>query len=361
MDLRIGFDARAAFLDPRRGFGRVTRALAEALLRLAPGRLTLYVPHRAHVPLPWYPLAARVVPLRRPRRGAFLCDPLAWRFTLARYPVDVLHLPAWGVPPGLRLPVVATFHDATPLHFPSPPGQWSRYRLILAIRSLTRATLVHAVSRHAGQECREATGIPEERIRVVLHGVEERFRAAAVARPPRHLLFVGSAEPHKNLGLLLAMLALPGAERLPALAIVGAVSEAALPAQLRAGDRITLVSACSDETLIELYRGALALLIPSRNEGFGLPALEAMACGCPVFAARAGALGEVCGEAGRLLSPDDPTAWRDALLALSENPSQRELLAQAGAARARELTWDRAAVAMLEVYREAAAAFGARG
>jgi len=85
-----------------------------------------------------------------------------------------------------------------------------------------------------------------------------------------------------------------------------------------------------------------------------------MACGCPVLAARAGALGELCGGAGRLLSPDDPSAWRDALLDLIENPSQRELAVQAGLARARELTWDRAAVAMLEIYREAAAVFGVR-
>ena len=97
--VRIGFDARAAFLDPDRGFGRFTRALAEALLQAVPGDVVVFVPHGFLVPPPWYLRAASVVQLVRPRRGAFLLDGPAWAFTLRRHRVDVLHLPTWGVPP----------------------------------------------------------------------------------------------------------------------------------------------------------------------------------------------------------------------------------------------------------------------
>ncbi len=144
--MRIGLDARAAFLDPERGFGRVTRELADALLAVAPGQVVVFVPHGAQVPAAWYPLAGAVVQLSRPRRGAFVSDGPAWAWTLRRHPVDVLHLPAWGVPPGIPVPVVATFHDATPFRFPSPPRAWQRHRLRAAVRSLRRADLVHAVS-----------------------------------------------------------------------------------------------------------------------------------------------------------------------------------------------------------------------
>jgi glycosyltransferase involved in cell wall biosynthesis len=79
--------------------------------------------------------------------------------------------------------------------------------------------------------------------------------------------------------------------------------------------RVRREASPDDRTLVSLYQRALVLLVPSRNEGFGLPALEAMACGCPVLAARAGALPEVCGEAAVLLDPDVPDAWRKAVLA----------------------------------------------
>jgi glycosyltransferase involved in cell wall biosynthesis len=352
--LRIGFDARAAFLDPNRGFGRVTRSLAEALLRLMPHEIVLFVPHGNPLPQPWYPLAARIVALHRPRRGAFLFDGPAWRMTLARTPVDVLHLPAWTVPPHLPVPVVATFYDATPFRFPSPPEPWRRHRARQAIRSLARAAAVHAISDHARRELLATVNIPPERAFVAHLGVSNDFTPARPSPPPEHLLFVGGSDPHKNLGLVLSAITSPDAARLPPLAVVGAAAGDRRLAAPHLLGRVQRIGQADDRQLASLYRRALAVLIPSRNEGFGLPALEAMACGCPVLAARAGALPEVCGDAAQLLDLDDPGAWRAAMLALLDEPSRRNALLEAGLARARTFTWERAARELAGVYRAVA-------
>jgi glycosyltransferase involved in cell wall biosynthesis len=350
----VGFDARAAFLDPHRGFGRVARCLADALLRVVPGEVLLFVPHGSAIPAPWYPLAAGVVELRRPRRAAFLVDGPAWRWTLRRRRVDVLHIPAWGVPPGLSaVPVVATGYDATPLRFPSPPGAWQRRRLAMALRSLRRAAAVHVISAHAGRELAALAGVPAARMHVVHLGAGAPFAPPPRAVTPAHLLFVGGLDPHKNVELLAAMLRLPGSDRLPPLVVAGPAAPAGPLAEAFAAGRARFVAARSDAELAALYHGALAVLLPSRNEGFGLPAVEAMACGCPVLAADAGALPEVCAGAAVLLSPDDPAAWRDAAVSLRDDAGHRRALVDAGLSRAGELTWERAARGLIEVYRAA--------
>ena len=349
--MRIGFDARAAFLDPHRGFGRVARAVVEALLGAVPGEVVVFVPHGALVPPPWYSRAAAVVQLTRPRRGAFLFDAPAWAVTLPRHRLDVLHLPTWGVPPGLRLPVVATFYDATPFRFASPPERWKRHRARRAIASLARADRVHAISRHAAGELAELGFASADRIGVVHLGVEQGFTPAQAAAAPGYALFVGGGDPHKNLELILAAWASPAAPALPPLVVAGGATADPRLRPLLAAGAVRGVPDPGDGELAELYRGALALVMPSRNEGFGLPALEAMACGCPVLAARAGALPEVCGDAAVLLDPDDPGAWREALAALAADPARRAGLVAAGIERAAAFTWERTAAGLLDLYR----------
>ncbi|HLE61304.1 MAG TPA: glycosyltransferase, partial [Thermoanaerobaculaceae bacterium] len=264
--MRIGLDARAAFLDPNRGFGRVTRSLAGELLRLLPGEVVLFVPHGSPVPQPWYPLAARIVALRRPRRGAFLFDGPAWRLTLARTSVDVLHLPTWTVPSRLPVPVVATFYDATPFRFPSPPEPWRRHRARQAIRSLARATAVHAISHHARSELLATVGVSPEKVFVAHLGVGTEFLPASVQVPPEHLLFVGGSDPHKNLELVLTVLTSPDAHRLPPLVVVGAAACDRRLAEPRLQGRVRRAVSPNDPTLVSLYQRAFALLVPSHNE-----------------------------------------------------------------------------------------------
>ena len=346
--MRIGLDTRAAFVDPHRGFGRVARALADALLDVLPGEVVVFVSHGASVPSSWYPRAASVVQLSRPRRGAFLADPIAWPLTLRRHNVDVLHLPTWGVPRGVPVPTVATFYDATPFRFPSPPERWKRRRAVMAARSLVRARAVHAISHHARAELLAFTKVAGERVEVIHLGVDPAFSPAPDPEPPRHLLFVGGADPHKNLSMLLDLLASPEARALPPLVVAG---PSAAPGRGGSPPVARLVPHPTDAELVQLYRGALALLVPSRNEGFGLPALEAMACGCPVIAADAGALPEVCGGAAIVLDPGDRAAWLAAIAALAADPGRRSVLREAGLARAGAFTWERTARAMAELYR----------
>lgn len=352
--VRIGLDARAAFLDPHRGFGRFARALADALLDAVPGEVVLFVSHGARVPHSWYSRAASVVQLSRPRRGAFLFDPIAWAVTLRRHGVDVLHLPTWGVPRGVPVPTVATFYDATPFRFASPPQRWKRWRARMTTRSLVRATAIHAISQHAKTELLDVAPVRAEKVSVVHLGVDVMFSPAPAPERSRHLLFVGGADPHKNLDLLIDVLSDPAARALPQLVIAGPTAVHLRGRAPALGVVMKLVPSPTDSELVDLYRGALALLVPSRNEGFGLPALEAMACGCPVVAADTGALPEVCGDAAILLDPDDRAAWLDAITMLATDAHRVGVLREAGLARARSFTWNRTASSMLDLYRRTA-------
>jgi len=141
------------------------------------------------------------------------------------------------------------------------------------------------------------------------------------------------------------------------LVVVGAATSdphaAALLAPLVRDGRATVLTAVSDDALAALYRGAFATLVPSHNEGFGLPALEAMACGCPVIASNCGALPEICGGAALLVGPDDATLWWEAMSAVQANSDRRAAMIAAGLARAASLTWDHCAAGMSGLYREA--------
>ncbi|HSP19934.1 MAG TPA: glycosyltransferase family 1 protein, partial [Myxococcaceae bacterium] len=222
--------------------------------------------------------------------------------------------------------------------------------------ALQRARGLLTVSEFARGELAGRLGVPPWRWSVVPPGVDARFRPptpeerlqlrARLGLPARFLLAVGNPKPHKNMALLARIAArLP----VPLVLLAGDGLERVFPRPTR------VLSEVDEEHLPALYGSAEALLLPSRHEGFGLPALEAMATGTPVLAASAGALPEVTGGAAELLDPDDPEAWIHAASALVATPALRVRWASAGRERARAFTWERCARQTLAVYRSALA------
>jgi glycosyltransferase involved in cell wall biosynthesis len=240
-------------------------------------------------------------------------------------------------------PAVLTVHD---LSFERDPSVMSRrdrlvFRAVVP-RSARRAALVLAVSKRTRADLVELYGLPPERIGVTPHGVDPVFRPDDAATNGGYLLFVGAVQARKN---PLAALRAADETGLP-LVVVGPAKDAALADELsRRGASVR--GWVTKGELAELYRGAAALVLPTRYEGFGLPVLEAMASGTPVVATPDPALREVAGDAAVYAEPDEFAA------ALRRALERRGELAAAGLERARLFTWAETARLTADVYRAA--------
>jgi glycosyltransferase involved in cell wall biosynthesis len=242
---------------------------------------------------------------------------------------------------------VVVIHDVAALRHPGAySSSYVRYQRLMLPPLARRARLVITVSEFSRAELVEVLEIAPERIAVIPGGVGERFRAdvdpSAVRRryalETPYALVVGTVSERKNLALLtLASRALR--DRGVELVLAGADRD-----YLRATDvPLRRLGYVPDDQLPALYAGATALAMPSRYEGFGLPCLEAMACGTPVVAAAAGALPETVGEAGLLVDPADPEAFAGELIAASCDRQTRDRLVEAGLERAAGFSWARTA------------------
>jgi len=283
--------------------------------------------------------------------------------------LDVVHAPSVAVPPRGRYRLVVTVHDAAPLLFPEtypPRGRRFHRRGIAA--AARRADLVITVSQAAADEIEKHTDIPAERVRVVPNGVDlteasdDDVVAARVAfdlgeRP--YVLWLGSLEPRKNVGVLVEAFARWAATSdVPHQLVLAGPSgwvedrDAVLAPARRLGDRVRTIGRVGDDHLRGLYRGADIFVLPSRHEGFGIPVLEAMAQGTPVIASDIPALREVAGDAARLITPTDPDAWASALDDLLHDRDRHADLGEAGRRRAELFSWERCATETRAVYRE---------
>ena len=273
--------------------------------------------------------------------------------------------PAWG---GWRS--VVTLHDLAFLLYPATHTPASRAYYGATGESVRRAARVIAVSQRTASDAVRLLGVDPARIRVVHEAAAPSFSPRARdALPPLarrlgfdparpYVLFVGTLEPRKNLPLLLEAFALVRRQIDAQLVLVGArgwLDEPILAAHARSGvgDAARFVGTLDEEDLAVLYSHAGVFGLPSLYEGFGLPVLEAMACGAPVVSSNAGPLPEVAGDAALLLKPEDAAAWADALLDVLTTPPLADGLRTRGFARACTFSWDRAALATRDVYREA--------
>lgn len=251
---------------------------------------------------------------------------------------------------------VVTVHDLIHFKVPEAFSPWRRFgaRALLR-RGVSAAGGIITVSEATRRDLVERFPSVAGKVRVVPNGVSPFFRpcadGAACDLPTRspYLLCVGNRKPHKNLAAAVEALALLREERPELLlVVVGDVFEGWEAVLQRAGslgvrERILDVSAAGDTQLRCLYTHAEALLFPSLYEGFGLPVLEAMACGAPVVASNRSSLPEVVGDAGVLVDPGSPREMADAVLRLRREPGLREDLVRRGRARAAAFGWERSA------------------
>ena len=263
--------------------------------------------------------------------------------------MQVLHCPTQRAPTRSLVPLVVTFHDLAILRHPETFNRWTRtYSRRVLPKVVRAATQLIAVSEFTKRELFDLLDVPPEKVRVIPNAVGEPFTAEGAAAAGDYVLAVSTLEPRKNLSRLIEGYRRAGLNGLPLL-VAGAAGWGGVRVE---GDGVRWLGEVQDDDLARLYRGARAVAYVSLYEGFGLPVLEAMACGAPVVAARNDALEEVSGGAAVLVDPLDP----DAIAAgLHEAIDRREELRPLGLARARIFDWHRVARETVGVYREAAA------
>ncbi len=390
--LRIGVDASC--WANGRGYGRFTQELLRAMVAMAPHHtFVCFVDPAAEAK---WDLRMPNVELVRVAQSASPTDAAAadgsrgpsdiLRFTRAVWAqtLDVMFSPSvytyFPVPPGLRL--VVTVHDAIAERFPELTLPSQRARLFWRAKvwlALRQSTLVLTVSEYSARELMEVLHIPRRRLRVAVEApaaiytpsVSDDVRAAAarlgLPAAARWLIYVGGFSPHKRVHAIVTAhgaLARELGANAPHLLLVGKLSGDAflgnhkeIREAIAAAGTEALVhwtGFLPDEELRHLHTGALALLLPSLAEGFGLPAVEAAACGCPVIATTASPLPELLEGGGLFVAPGDDDALASAMRRVSTQETERVSMARTALARAGELTWTRAARAALDTLQEAA-------
>src|SRR6266851_1661927 len=301
------------------------------------------------LPVPPLPVAGyRLASSRRRYRGhlAGYEEAVVLGSDLARIAPDVYHAIDLKLPARAPVPLVVTLHDLIPWAWGGPTMRGERFRFWLGRRLLRRADMVLAVSQATADDAVRLGRVDRKRIQIVPEAAGDEFRPRPGAPDrvrkrwgikPGYLLFVGALDARKDPdSLLRAWTAANQSGRELELVIAGDPGPQA-PANMGAAHRLGHVD---DPELADLYAAAGCLLFPSRYEGFGLPCLEAMACGCPVAAFRNSSLPEVVGTAGELVTDGDAEALGRAAAALSQDPARAR---RAGLERAKGFGWRKAA------------------
>lgn len=300
-----------------------------------------------------------------------LWEQIATPFVLRRLRPDLLHGMAFALPFGWRGPAVVTIFDLSFMRYPGRLGSARRLYLRLAVRSAARrARRVLAISQSGRAEIAALLDVPEVRIDVAYPGVGpdfyprpegqvDAFRAREDL-PERYILHLGTLEPRKNLTVLIrayARLPQRGAVKLVLAGGRGWRTEPvlALIEQLGLKDDVILPGFIPGSRLPMWYNAAQLLAYPSVYEGFGMPLVEALACGVPVVASDTTSLPEAAGPGGVLLPPGDVEAWSDTLSRLLDDPERRAELAARGREHARTFKWTQTARQTVDSYRRALA------
>lgn len=391
--MRIGVDATC--WANARGYGRFARELLRAMVvEGASHEFVCFVDDRAARCFDLSGASVRMVVVHQtasPTTAASAAGSRSvadmWRMTraVAREELDVFFSPSvytyFPLPPSLA--AVITFHDAIADRFPSLTLPSPRARLFWRVKvqmALAQSRIVLTVSDYAAAQVSRTLGVSRDRIRVAVEAaapayqpsesVEDVMAAARRAGVPdgrRWFAYVGGFNPHKHVDAIVrahASLARDTAEP-PVLVLVGALDDDPFfGSQQRirdeitrcgTGDHVRWAGYVPDDELRHLLSGAIALVLPSESEGFGLPAVEAAACGVPVIATTESPLPQLLEGGGIFVPPGDADALGSAMQCLAADESRRQALAAGALARARALSWTSSARAALSALEEAAA------
>ncbi len=376
--ITVGVDGRSLLGEPT-GVGRYLRNILREMTSLAPDiGFRVYLDRNGDDGLGEHPRIDR-----RRRGGARGSNVVAWTqwvlpAMIRREPVALVHFPFYTMPLLLDRPSVVTIHDITfSLHPEWFPWKARISFAALAPWSARRARLVLTVSECSRRDLIARYGLDPSRVAAVPLAADRSFtpRSAAEVREVTgrlglatpYLLHLGSLHPRRNLERLLEAFALL-ADRRPDLRLVlaGRVEapwtriEPIVAARAPAG-RVIHLGYAREEDLPALITGAAALVFPSLYEGFGLPVLEAMACGTPVVTSNVSSLPEVAGEAALLVDPRSPAAIASAVTSILDEPALARRLREEGLKRAGRFSWRLTAERTLEAYRSVLAGAAGRG
>lgn len=348
----IGIDASRAIRPIQTGTERYSAELIRALLaRPGDRRFRLYFDRSPRDRLYFDGRAeCRVISVPR------VWTHLGLGLEVARRRPDTLFVPSHVLPIFCPVPSVATIHDVGYLWHREAYSPLAWLLLHLGTRRNCRADRVIADSQATARDLMRHFGVASEKIRVAHLGgpplaldVDAASARATYRLPERYFLFVGTLQPRKNLPRLLRAFAeVAESDATVALALAGPAGRGApslqrLISALNLDGRVHLLGYVPVGDLPGLFAGAIGFVFPSLYEGFGMPALEAMAWGTPVIAATTGSLPEVVGDAGLLVDPYDTSGLKQAMERLLEDSGLRERSIVAGRARVASFTWDRCA------------------
>jgi glycosyltransferase involved in cell wall biosynthesis len=378
--MRIGIDARWIFPQIS-GIGRVTEKLIQHLGEIDrensyflffnhPQLMDRYsrrwekYPNLKPVPAPW---------------GIFSpAGQVGMPALIRKMELDIFHSTNYFLPLLLwKTRMVATIHDLIPLKFPyfTPRAKKTRFNWFfrwILLRCSHRADRVITISLHTRDDLITELGLPTEKITVVHNGIDGMYRVLEKDRVIRFsreklgsaspfLLYVGRFDPYKNVaGLIRAFDRFRQARKdEPRLILAGYLDPRYPEAvetvrSLGLTNRVTFLEGVGEDDLICLYNAARILILPSLYEGFGLPPLEAMACGTPVIVSNRGSLPEVVGKAGLIIDPDREESISAAIGRLWDSESLRSELREKGLKRAKDFSWEKTARETLEVYKDLA-------
>lgn len=298
-------------------------------------------------------------------------DPFSLWFTpVKERGFDLLHCPHYNLPYGIKRPTVITVHDLIHLVCPElltdRKAHW--YASWMLPSATRRAAHILTVSDYSKQEILQHLKVPETKITVIYHGVEEVFHPLSKVEvesyrvahrlPERFLLYVGLLKPHKNIIRLLQAFSALHLDGVSLLLVGKRDSRYRELDMLLEKDtfhqNVIFLSSVPFEELPLLYNAAESLIIPSLHEGFGLPALEAMACGTPVVCSQATSLPEVVGDTAVLVDPLSVSSLAEGMRKCLENSALRSELSRKGIERAKQFRWQDTAAKTLSIYHEVA-------